>query len=168
MIITVFFNPVPSMIHLQVLRVLADELAKSLSIILGKVMVVWWSSHWLKKRNITFIFKKGKKEDARSYRSVSHTSGPGKIMEQIFLKALRKKALWKIKMRWLVVINMASQRSSDAWHLVAFYNRITVSAHTGRATDIIYLDLCKTFDSVLHDMLVDKMEKCGFDGWSTC
>jgi len=75
--------------HPLVLKELADVIDEPLSIILerswrtGEVPRDW------RKANVTPSFKKGKKEDPENT-SVSLTSIPGKVMEQLILEVIIK------------------------------------------------------------------------------
>ncbi|KAF1669612.1 hypothetical protein FQV07_0001445, partial [Pygoscelis papua] len=142
----------PDGIHPRVLRELAEELAKPLSIIYQQSWLTGEVPDDWRLANVTPIYKKGRKEDPGNYRPVSLTSVPGKIMERFILRALTRH----------VRDNQGIRPSQHGFmkgrfcltNLISFYDQVTRLVDEGKAVDVVYLDFSKAFDTVSHSILL--------------
>lgn len=99
------------------------------------------SGHW-KMGNIVLILEEGRKEELGICWSLSIISVPGKIMEEILLKAVLKYT----ETRGVVWENQCgfTKENSSLINLLAFYNGVTLFMDKKRA--LICLDFGKAFD----------------------
>lgn len=103
------------------------------------------------------IYKKSRKQDpAVDVRPVSLTYVTQKILEQILLRHMDDRKVIQDSQH-----NFPKDKSCLT-NLAAFYDGVTTSVNVVRAMDVVYLDFCKIFDTVFHNIL----EKYGFDGWT--
>jgi len=59
-----------------------------------------------------------------------------------------------------------SKGKSCLTNLIAFYGGMTGCVDEGRAVDVVYLDFSEAFDTVSHNIFIDKLGKCRLGKWT--
>ena len=116
---------------------------------------------WLRSY-ITPLFKKGVTSDPNNYRPVALTATMCKIMESIIKDQL---------MHYLTSKGLISKKQhafikshSTATNLLECTHDWFISLNSRHATDIVYIDFSRAFDSIVFKKLLYKLESYGING----
>jgi len=128
----------PDGIHPRVLKELAEELAKPLSIICQQSWLTGEVPDNWRIASVTSIYNKGQKDDPGNYRPASLTLVPGKIMERFMLSALTRHV--KDNQRIRPSQHRFMKGRCCLTNLISFYDQVKHLVDQGKTVDVIYLD----------------------------
>ena len=148
-------SPGPDKVSPEILKNLAEELAKPLAIIFQTAVETSALPKIWKQANITAIFKKGRKDLPSNYRPVSLTSIPCKVMETL----VREQIFNHMKLNGLMSrrqYGFINGRSTTT-QLLKVLDMWTEIVDVGGQVDTIFMDFMKAFDKVPHKRLIGKI-----------
>ena len=117
-------------------------------------------SEW-KLANVVPVHKKGSKSDVQNYRPISLTSLVVKVMERIVRDELMNQCSGLLDPRQHGFL----PQKSCSTQLLQFCDSLSLSLNRNIRSDVIYFDFAKAFDSVNHDLILEKLKfSYGVDG----
>ena len=132
--------------------------SKSLSYPLHKLFILAYNTGYLpsewKLANVVPIHKKDDKSKVVNYRPISLTSLVMKVFERILYDELYSRTHEKIDPRQHGFLKNKLCNSN----LLTFTESIARSLHEKIGTDVIYFDFAKAFDTVSHDLILQKLK----------
>ena len=114
----------------------------------------------LKKANVTPIHKKGDIHDVHNYRPVSLLPCLSKVFERVIYNKLYS----SLKVKLHAAQHGFEHGKSSCTQLLTFLHDISKTVVLSEQVDILYLDLSKAIDTVVHDNLLQKLKSFGICG----
>ena len=104
--------------------------------------------------------QKGGKDDIKNYRPISLTCLVMKLFERILKEELLLRTSHLLDIRLHGFLNL----KSCSTNIISFTDNVVFSINNTHTlnTDVVYFDFSKSFDSVNHDLILDKLKNSYF------
>ena len=152
----------PDEIHPRILKESACELPGPFYTLFQQSLNSGNIPHSWKMAHITPIFRFGDRLSPTSYRPISLTSTPCKILERI----IKTHMLNNLTRNNLIATEQHGflPGTSCITNLLLFMDSLTQARDSGLITDSIFFDFAKAFDKVPHQPLIHKLQEYGITG----
>ena len=144
----------PDGINGVVLKNCSETLSYPLSILFNLVYNTGYIPQEWKAANVVPVHKKDDKNKVTNYRPISLTSLVMKVLERIIYDELLCRTINKIDTRQHGFLRNRSCNTN----LLLFTESIARSLHEKIGIDVIYFDFAKAFDTVSHDLILQKLK----------
>ena len=146
----------------KILKLLKDTLSPILAFLINETLKIGYFPQPLKNAQVIPIFKSGNRNLMRNYRPISLLSSLSKIYEKIVYSQLYS---------FLEKYNLLSssqfgfrRKKSTTQAILDSLLYITENLDSGKTVVSLFLDFCKAFDSVDHEILISKLSTYGVRG----
>ena len=144
----------PDKLHGIVLKNCCITLSKPISSLFTKSYYSGFIPADWKLALVVPVHKKGSKSDVKNYRPISLTCIIMKVMERIIRDELLARCGHLIDSRQHGFL----KNKSCTTQLVEFCDSLALSLNSNIRSDVIYFDFAKAFDSVNHDIILQKLK----------
>ena len=149
----------PNSIPVKLLKLLDDSISSDLSILINESFAIGIFPDKLKIAKVIPIFKKGVRTKTSNYRPISLLSTFSKIFEKLMQTRLQK-FLETCDVLFCMQFGFRSGHSTEH-ALISLTESIKTTLDNKRLGCGIFIDLQKAFDTVNHEILLNKLEHYG-------
>ena len=146
----------------MLLKVCADILAPSLTLIINKSLETGTIPTEMKLAHISPLHKAGDRQNPRNYRPVSLLPIASKILERIISEQLKQFLEESGAIPPMQFAYRCMHSTEDA--LTVATERLLVARDTGLVSAVALIDLSKAFDKVRHKEMIAALQKIGING----
>ena len=150
----------PDNLSSRILKECANVLGPSLTLLFKKSFASGHIPTQWKQANVVPVHKKGNKSQVSNYRPISLLCIVSKVIERYIYNSVYNivEPLINTHQHGFMTGKSCTKQ------LLSVYDTVSKHLDEGKQTDMIFLDFSKAFDSVNHNLLINKLQKLGFFG----